>query len=166
MKNPKWKITERDNFDYVNGDYNRVLCIRVNVIRFSLEGILYLYKSCPIDKVWESYSVWIPQFRILITIEPNTLVWIDIGESLSLSCGSCSAVDKNELLLKGYYLVELGLGWRVEISVIGSDYVNHPTRSKFELGDGFGLNVLKVATCHTSVKDWIDMCYDLGRVKK
>jgi len=34
----------------------------------------------------------------LITVEPNTLVLIDIGESQSLSSGSRLAVDKDELL--------------------------------------------------------------------
>ena len=44
---------------------------------------------------------------------------------------------------------ELRLSLRLEIFVIGSDSsVNHLTRSKFELGDGFGLNVLEVATSH------------------
>ena len=46
---------------------------------------------------------------------------------------------------------ELGLDLRVEIFVIKSDSsVNHPTCLKFELGDGSGLNVLKVATRNTS----------------
>jgi len=48
---------EIEKFHYVNGDYNRVLWIRVNVIPFSLKGISYLYKSCQIDKVRESCSV-------------------------------------------------------------------------------------------------------------
>ena len=62
---------------------------------------------------------------------------------------------------------ELGLGLGIEISVIGSDStINHPTRSKFELGEDTGLNVLKVATCRTSVRGWIDECHDLGRVRK
>jgi len=61
---------------------------------------------------------------------------------------------------------ELGLGLRVDISVIGSDSsVNHPTRSKFKLGDDFGLNVLEVATHQTSVRDWIDMYHDLERIR-
>jgi len=51
------KTTEREKFHYVNGDYNRVLWIRGNVIPFSLEGILYLYKSCPIDRAKEFCSV-------------------------------------------------------------------------------------------------------------
>jgi len=42
---------------YVNGDYKSVLWIRVNLAPFLLEGILYLYKSCQIDKVGESCSV-------------------------------------------------------------------------------------------------------------
>jgi len=63
--------------------------------------------------------------------------------------------------------LELGLGLRIETSVVKSDSsVNHPSRSKFELGEGTGLNVLEVATCGTSVKGWIDMCHDLGRVRK
>ena len=45
------KKNHRENFHYVNDDYNGVPWIRVNMISFSLEGILYLYKSCPIDKV-------------------------------------------------------------------------------------------------------------------
>jgi len=62
---------------------------------------------------------------------------------------------------------ELRLGSRVEIFVIGSDFsVNHPTRSKFELGDGSQLNILEVTTRHTSVKGWINMCHDLGQVRK
>jgi len=59
----------------------------------------------------------------------------------------------------------LGLG--IKISVIGSDSsINHPTRSKFELGAYTGLNVLEVATRRTSFRGWIDMCNDLGRVRK
>jgi len=62
---------------------------------------------------------------------------------------------------------ELGLGLRVEISIIGSDSsINHPTYLKIELGDGSGLNVLKVAMCHTSVRGWINMCHDFERVRK
>jgi len=60
VKNPKGKKSWREKFHYVNGDYNRAPWIRVNVIIFSLEGILYLYKSCPIYKVRKSCSVWIP----------------------------------------------------------------------------------------------------------
>ena len=57
---------------------------------------------------------------------------------------------------------ELGLGLKIEISVNGSDSsVNHPTRSKFKLGKGTGLNFLKVAMRRTSVRGWIDMCHDL-----
>ena len=53
------------------------------------------------------------------------------------------------------------------IFVIRSDSsVNYPTHSKFELGDGSGLYVLEVATRHTSIKYWIDMCHDLGWVRK
>jgi len=55
----------------------------------------------------------------------------------------------------------------MEISIIGPDsFVNHLTRLKFELCDGAGLNVLEVAICHTSIIGWIDMCHNLGRVKK
>ena len=62
---------------------------------------------------------------------------------------------------------ELVLDLRIEISVIESDSsVNHPTRLKFELGEGIWLNILKVATRHTSVGGWIDMCDDFRRVKK
>jgi len=62
---------------------------------------------------------------------------------------------------------ELGLSLRIEISVIGSDSsVNHPARSKFELGEDARLNTLEVAAPHTSVRDWIDMCHDLGRIRK
>jgi len=62
---------------------------------------------------------------------------------------------------------ELGLCLRMEISVIGSDSsVNYPTRSKFGLGEGSGLNILEVATRRTSVRGWIDMCHDLERVRK
>ena len=62
---------------------------------------------------------------------------------------------------------KLELGLRIEISVIGYDSsVNHPTRSKFELSKGTGLNFLKVAMRRTSVRGWIDICHDLGRVRK
>ena len=58
---------------------------------------------------------------------------------------------------------ELGLGLGIEIFVIGSDSsVNYPIRSEFELGEDIGLSVLEVATRRTSVRDWIDMCHDLG----
>jgi len=60
-KSEREKITqrerEREKFHNVNGDYNRVLWIRVNVVPFSLEEIPYLYKSCQINKVRESCSV-------------------------------------------------------------------------------------------------------------
>ena len=46
MKKLKEKTTEIEKLYYVNGDYKGVLRIRVNVISFSFEGILYLYKSC------------------------------------------------------------------------------------------------------------------------
>jgi len=62
---------------------------------------------------------------------------------------------------------ELGLGLGIQISVIRSDpSVNHPVRLKFELGENTGLNVPEVATRRTSVRGWIDMCHDLGRVRK
>jgi len=49
--------------------------------------------------------------------------------------------------------LELGLGLKIDISVIGSDSsINHPTHSKFELGEGTGLNVLEVAMRRTSVR--------------
>jgi len=55
---------------------------------------------------------------------------------------------------------ELGLGLRLEISVIGYDSsFNHPTRSKFEQGEGTGLNILEVATRLTSVRGWIDVSW-------
>jgi len=57
MKTQKEKTMEREKFYYVNGNYNTVLWIQVKVIHFVLEGIPYLYKSCPIDKARESYSV-------------------------------------------------------------------------------------------------------------
>jgi len=63
VKNPKGKKTrgererERERFPYVNDDYNMILWIRVNVIPFTPEGVSYLYKSYPIDKVRESCSV-------------------------------------------------------------------------------------------------------------
>jgi len=41
----------------------------------------------------------------------------------------------------------------VEISVIRSDSsINHPTRSKFELGEDTRLNVLEIATRRTFVR--------------
>ena len=64
-------------------------------------------------------------------------------------------------------MFELELGLEIGIFVIGSDSsINHPTRSKFELGEDIGLNVLEVATRHTSVKGWIDMCHDFEWVRK
>ena len=78
-----------------------------------------------------------------------------------------SDVDKDELLLRGSISFELGLDLRIEISIIGSDSsVKHLTHSKFELGEGTRLNVLEVATRHTSIRGWIDMCHDLGRIRK
>jgi len=48
---------------------------------------------------------------------------------------------------------ELGLGLGIEIYEIGSDpSVNHPVRSKFELGKDTRLNVLEVAPHHTSIR--------------
>jgi len=44
------------------------------------------------------------------------------------------------------------LGLEIEISVTGCDSsTNYPIRSKFELDEGTGLNILEVATRHTSV---------------
>ena len=37
-------------------------------------------------------------------VKPNTMIWIDIEESPSLSSGSRLAVDKDELLPRGNYL--------------------------------------------------------------
>ena len=76
-----------------------------------------------------------------------------MGESPSLSSGSQWAIDKDELLLRDNYLFELGLSLGIEIVVIGSDSsINHPNRSKFELDEDTGLNVLKVTTRRTSVR--------------
>jgi len=62
---------------------------------------------------------------------------------------------------------ELGLDLGIEISVIGSDSsINHPTRSKFELVEDTELNVLEAAMRRTSDRGWIDMCHDLGWVRK
>ena len=48
---------------------------------------------------------------------------------------------------------ELGLDSRIEFSVVGSgSSVNHPISSIFVIGEDAGLNVLKVATRHTSVR--------------
>jgi len=47
------KKNHREKFHYVNDDYKSVLWIRVNS-PFPLEEILYLYKSCQIDKVRKS----------------------------------------------------------------------------------------------------------------
>ena len=62
---------------------------------------------------------------------------------------------------------ELGFGLRIQIPVIGSDSsVNHPTHSQFKLDDGSELTVPEVITRRTSARSWIDMCHDLGRVRK
>jgi len=37
---------------------------------------------------------------------------------------------------------------------------------EFKLNEDSGLVVLEVATRHASFWGWIDMCHDLGRVKK
>ena len=138
VKNPKEKTMERS--------FTMSMAITIRFSRFGLMWSLSrwkkssIYKSCPINKARESCLVWIPQYRILITIEPDTLVWIDIGESPSLSFSSRSAVDKDELLPRSYYLVWIRIGLK------GRD--------------------LSVATRHTSVRGWIDMCYDLVRVRK
>jgi len=63
------------------------------------------YKSCQTNKAKESCSVWIPKSLILPRVEPNAPVWIDIEGSPSLSCGPCSAADKDELPPRGYYLI-------------------------------------------------------------
>ena len=119
------------------------------------------------DKVRESCSVWIPKFFILLRVEPNTLVWIDIGESLSLSCGACSTVDKDELPREVTILFKLRLSSRKEFAVIGFDSsVNHPIPSEFELGEDTGLSILEVATRRTSVRGWLNICHNYGRVKK
>ena len=62
---------------------------------------------------------------------------------------------------------ELGLDLGIKISVIEYDSsINQRIRSKFELGEDTGLNVLKVATRRTSVRGWIYMYHDLDRVRK
>jgi len=69
--------------------------------------------------------------------------------------------------LGGCYLIELRLSLRIEISIIESNsYGNHSTCSQSYLDDGFELTVLKVTTCRTSVRGWIDVCHDFGRVRK
>jgi len=64
-------------------------------------------------------------------------------------------------------LFELGLSLGIEISVIGLDSsINYLTRSKFKLDKSTRLDVLKVATRHASVRGWIDMFHNLGRIRK
>ena len=83
-------------------------------------------------------------------VEPNTLILIYIGESTSLSCGSRSAIDKDEPLRGVTISLKLGLGLGIGISVNGSGpSVNHPARSKFEVSEDIRLNILEVATCRT-----------------
>ena len=162
----KEKSTERERFHYVNGDNKSVLWIQVNS-PFPLEGVLYLYKSCQIDKAKESCSIWIPKSLIWLRIDPNTPVWIDVEESPSLSSCSCLATDKDELTLGVATLFELRLGLRIEISVIGYDsYVNHRACSQSKLDDGSELTIPEVTTLRTSTRGWIDMCHNLRRVRK
>jgi len=55
----------------------------------------------------------------------------------------------------------------IELSVIGSDSsVNHPTRSKFRMGEDAGLNALKVSMRRTSIRSWLDICLNYERVRK
>ena len=52
------KITQKEKFNYVNGNYKRILWIQVNLIQPFLIGRgPYLYKSCQIDKAREFYLV-------------------------------------------------------------------------------------------------------------
>ena len=120
---------QKERFYYVNGDYKSVLWILVNLAPFLLEGILYLYNSCQIDKVRVSCSVWIPKSIIWLRIEPDAPIWINVKESPSLSDGSCSVTNKDELPSGVATLFELRLGLKIKISVVGSkSYVNYPTR--------------------------------------
>jgi len=61
---------------------------------------------------------------------------------------------------------ELGFDLRIKISIIRSDSsINYPIHSQFKLNDG-SETVLEVTRCRTSARGWIDMCHDLGRVRK
>ena len=87
--------------------------------------------------------------------------------SSSLSCGSSLAVDRDELPREVTTLFELGLDSRIEFFVIRSDSsINHPTCSKFAIGEDVGLNALELAICRTSVRGLLDMCHNHRRVKK
>ena len=134
---------------------------------FPLEGILYLYKSCQIDKVRESCLVWIPKSFIWLRIEPNTPAWIDVGESPSLSGGSCSGADKDELLPGGCYPIWIKIGFKDrDFCNWIWPYVSRLTRSQSKLDDGSVLTVPKVTTRRTSVRGWIGICHDLRRVRR
>ena len=142
----------REKFNYVNGDYNRVLWIQMNLIPFMLEGISYLYKSCEIDKDRKFYSVGTLKFLISTTVEPSTQAWIDIWESQSLFGGLCLVTDGTNYFREVTALFEWGFGLEIEIFITGFDSsINCPTRLKFELDEGTGLNVLEVAMCRAFV---------------
>jgi len=108
-----------------------------------------LYKLCQIDKIRKSCSVWIPKFLILLRVEPNTPIWIDIGESPSRSCGSCLAADKDKLPLGGHYLI-----W-IKIEFKDRDFCNRiwffrPLSDPFEIRTWWRHRVKCFGSSHSS----------------
>jgi len=122
-----------------------VLCIQVNVIP-------PCWNRSPI---YTSHVKYIrpensAQFEHLSSLsrqpfELNTLAWVDIGETPSLSMVCAWLQIRVNCTRKVTASFEWELGLEIEISVIGYDFSsNYSTRSKFELQEGNGLDVWKL----------------------
>ena len=163
---------EREEFHYNDGDYKWTsLVTRVSGFQwspsFTLGGISYLYRSYQQDKVRESRLILILKFLILIAIELNVMVWIEIGESSSLSGSPCLAVIRTNCPWRVTALFGWCLGLKIEISFNQFiSFSNYSTRLKFKLDRDSGSDVLKVATCRASFGGRIDMRHNLRRVRK
>ena len=155
VKNLKWeKTTERER----DSTMSMVITIGFSEFRWTwspstLEEISYLYKSCQIDKAKKFYSVWTFKFFI------STVVWVVRPslnryrrESISIWVVCAWLQMRTNCSREVIASFEWELGLKIEISVIGSDsFTNYPTRSKFELDEGIGLNILEVATRRTPI---------------
>ena len=89
-------------------------CTRVSGFRLwspsSLGGICYLYKLRQTDKTRESCPVWTLKILILMVIGLNIPIWIEIGESPTLSSSLHLTVDKDELLPRGNNPIWIRIG--------------------------------------------------------
>jgi len=113
-----------------------------------------------------------------MAVELNILVWIEIGESLSLSGGLCLAKDKDELSPGSNCLVWMMIRLK-DRDLPSTDFkdrnlpstgfissTNYPTYLKLKLGEDSGLDVLELAMRRAPLGGSIDTCHDLRWVRK